>query len=268
MEMIEKNILTVKILEGMERSKGCPLCYLWTECEELYLKHILTNEVVMDPAFREKVIAAGGFCNRHAHMLYRAIHLSDVEDGLGYALYMKDIIEKIIEQLCHLSTNLSNVSRSSKCKVLFHRGKRVLLTLNNMVRHKTRKRQCPVCEHLSTMNQIYLHTLVQMLDDEDFRVEFTSLKWLCLPHFVSAIQIVCISKLKNPVYVAQALIDTEMKRLQLTEHLLSEFIRKQSWDFRNEPLGQEVNANLFASNLLFGAEGIHLTNAHENKDRN
>jgi hypothetical protein len=59
-----------------------------------------------------------------------------------------------------------------------------------------------------------------------------------------------------------------MKRLQLTEHLLSEFIRKQSWDFRNEPLGQEVNANLFASNLLFGAEGIHLTNAHENKDRN
>jgi hypothetical protein len=97
-----------------------------------------------------------------------------------------------------------------------------------------------------------------MMDDEDFRIEFNSSKGLCLPHFVSAMQMVCISKLKNPIYVAQALIDAEMKRLQLIEHLLSEFIRKQSWDFRNEPSGQEGNANFLALNLLFGAEGVHL----------
>jgi hypothetical protein len=258
MEMIEKNILTVRILEGMEKSKDCPLCYLWTECEERYLKSILTNEVVMDPAFREKVVAARGFCNRHAHMLYRAIHEGDVEDGLGYALYMKDIIEKIIEQLSHLCTNLSNDSKLSKDRVLFHRKKGSVITLNDVIEHKTQRQQCPLCEHLWSMNQIYLHTLIQMMDDEDFRIEFNSSKGLCLPHFVSAMQMVCISKLKNPIYVAQALIDAEMKRLQLIEHLLSEFIRKQSWDFRNEPSGQEGNANFLALNLLFGAEGVHL----------
>ena len=257
MEMIEKNILTVTILEGMERSKGCPLCYLWAKSEERFVKQVLTNEVVMNNKFREKVVAARGFCNRHAHMLYRAIHEVDVEDGLGLALYIKDIIEKIIEQLSPLYTNLSNDSKPSK-GILFRRKKSSVVALNDVIKRKTQRQQCPLCEHLWSMNQIYLHTLVQMLDDEDFRKEFNLSKGLCLPHFVSAMQMVCISKLKNPIYVAQTLIDTEMKRLQLIEHLLSEFIRKQSWDFRNEPAGQEVNANSLALNLLFGVEGLHL----------
>jgi hypothetical protein len=96
-----------------------------------------------------------------------------------------------------------------------------------------------------------------MLDNEEFREEFNSSKGLCLPHFISAMQMVCMSKLKNPIYIAQALIDVEMKHLQLIEHLLSEFIRKQSWDFRNEPAGPEVNANFLALNLLVGAKGLY-----------
>jgi len=259
MEMTEKNILTVRILEGMEKSSGCPLCYLWTECEEHYLKHMLTNEVVMDPAFRGKVVAAGGFCNRHAHMLYRVIHGGDVEDGLGYALYMKDITRKIMEQLSHLHENLSNNFKSSKSRMPFHRKRRDTTALDNIINYDARRQQCPICEHLWSMNQIYLHTLVQMLDDdENFRVKFSSSKGLCLPHFASAMQIIHINKLKNPIHVAKALIDAEIKNLQLIEHLLSEFIRKQGWEFRNEHPGEEVNANLLALNLLFGAEGVLL----------
>jgi hypothetical protein len=71
-------------------------------------------------------------------------------------------------------------------------------------------------------------------------------------------QIIHINKLKNPFHVVKALIDAEIKNLQLIEHLLSEFIRKQGWEFRNEHPGEEVNANLLALNLLFGAEGVLL----------
>jgi hypothetical protein len=215
----------------------------------------------MDPAFREKVVAARGFCNRHAHLLYKATRESGVGDGLGYALYIKDVIKEITEQLAPLYTNLSNDSKPSKSKMMFRRRKRtsvISVAGARAVKHMAQGQKCPICEHLSSMDQIYLHTLVQMLDDEDFRIEFKSSKGLCLPHFVSAMQMVCINKLKNPIYVAQALIDAETKCLQLVEHLLSEFIRKQSWDFRNEPSGQEVNANVLALNLLFGAEGVHL----------
>jgi hypothetical protein len=70
-------------------------------------------------------------------------------------------------------------------------------------------------------------------------------------------RIICTSKLTNPIYVAQALLGSETKRFQLIENLLSEFIRKQSWDFRNEPAGPEVNANLLALNLLVGAKGLY-----------
>jgi hypothetical protein len=252
--LIEKNILTVAILEAMEKSDGCPLCYLWTKAEERCIRHVLTSEVVMDPEFREKVVDARGFCNRHAHML---IQTRESGVGLGYALYMKDVVKKVAEQLSALCTNLSNVSESSKGGIL-SRKKSSITALDSLIKHKkTQGRQCPLCEHLWSMDRIHLRTLVQMLDNEDFRKEFNSSKWLCLPHFASAMRMICTSKLTNPIYVAQALLGSETKRFQLIENLLSEFIRKQSWDFRNEPAGPEVNANLLALNLLVGAKGLY-----------
>ncbi|MEM3392441.1 MAG: hypothetical protein QXL69_01895 [Candidatus Bathyarchaeia archaeon] len=43
-------------------------------------------------------------------MLYQAINESGIEDGLEYALYMKDVIEKLGKQLSSLRTNLLNAS--------------------------------------------------------------------------------------------------------------------------------------------------------------
>ena len=256
--MIEKNLLTLAILEGIEKAEGCALCYLWVKSEESHMKHLLSNEVVMDSEFREKVIAARGFCNRHAHLLYKATYKGYTEDGLGYALYMKDVVRKIIDELAPLPANhLSDSNSFNKQTFLGKRRKKALSILGNKVKHAVQGRQvCPACEFLWSMDQTRLYTLVQMLDDEDFRKEFASSNGLCLPHFVSAIQMVCTSKLNNPVKVSRELIRMEKKRLQLVEDLLSEFVRKQSWDFRNEPAGPEVNANPFVLNLLFGAEGF------------
>jgi hypothetical protein len=68
-ELVEKNLLTIAILEGIEKSDGCPLCYLWAKSEERLLENLLADEMVMDPNFREKVTSAKGFCNRHMHLL-------------------------------------------------------------------------------------------------------------------------------------------------------------------------------------------------------
>jgi len=48
-----------------------------------------------------------------------------------------------------------------------------------------------------------------------------------------------------------------MKRLELTENYLSEFARKQRWEFRHEPKGPEANANYIVLNLLAGIEGLY-----------
>jgi len=252
--LVEKNLLTIAIFEGIEKSKGCPLCYLWAKNEERLLEHLLTDEVVMDPDFREKVTAAKGFCNRHMHLLYRTAYSGHTEDGLGYALYMQGVVERIIEQLAPLATD-SNDLDSTNSKIFF-RGRKQrqrLSLLNSKIKHVVQgQKPCPACESLWSSDQIHLHTLVQMLDDKDFREEFKSSRGLCLPHFLSAIQMVNRNKLKNPVMVARTLVRIEIKRLKLVERYLSEFVRKSSWDFRNEPAGPEVNANPMVLNLLVG----------------
>ncbi|MEM2630763.1 MAG: hypothetical protein QXN41_06140, partial [Candidatus Bathyarchaeia archaeon] len=85
-----------------------------------------------------------------------------------------------------------------------------------------------------------------------------SSKGLCIPHFVSAIQMTRVMKLKNPIYIIQTLLYIEVKQFQLIENLLSEFIRKQSWNFRSEPAGPEIKANFLALNSLVGAKGFYM----------
>jgi hypothetical protein len=258
--MIEKNLLTIAILEGIERSEGCPLCYLWLKYEKRHIEYLLTNEATMNPDIREKVLAAKGFCNHHMHLLYKTAYGGHTEDGLGYALYIQGVVERICEELGFLSDRLCGLKDSKNNNIFSHRRKRkrAFQLLSDAVEHVVQgQQQCPACESLWSSDEIYLHTLVQMLDDKDFRREFKSSKGLCLPHLVSAIRMVGRSKLKNPANVTQTLIEAEIKSLRLVKHYISEFARKYSWDFRNEPPGPEVNANSMALSMLVGVEGLY-----------
>jgi len=255
---IEKNLLNINLLNAIEKSDSCPLCYLWLECERRYLKYLLTNEVTMDPEFRERVLSAKGFCNRHMHLLHETAHNVGTEDGLGYALYMQTIVNEVCKELNSLL--LQSIENSAiKGKIL--RGRRRREAIMQLAKEVSKayqgKRCCPVCEFLWTFDQIHLHTLLQMLDDKDFREEFKSTKVLCLPHFVSALRIVGKSNLKNPREVARSLIEFEVGLLERLEKLLSEFIRKQDWEFREAPRGPEVKANSLALNILAGVEGLY-----------
>jgi len=258
--LIEKNLLTITILEGIEESEGCPLCYLWVKSEKLHMEHLLTNEVVMNPEFREKVQSAKGFCNYHMHLLYNTARQGHTEDGFGYALYMQDVVERISKDLESLPSYMGSLEGSANSNVFARRRRRrnAYQLLSNKAENAVQGQQpCPACESLWSSDQIHLHTLVQMLDNDKFREEFKSSKGLCLPHFIMAVRMSGRLKLKNQAQVARALIEVEIKRLQLVEHYLSEFVRKQSWDFSDEPWGPEANANSIVLNLLVGAEGLY-----------
>jgi hypothetical protein len=259
--LVEKNLLTIDILEAVEKSTGCPLCYLWTKFEARHMENLLTNEVVMDPDFRQKIRLAKGFCNYHTHLLHKTAHTPGVLDGLGYALYMKDIVESILESLGLVRLeSLSKLENKTNINILSWREKRrhILLRLYKAMNHAILgERRCPACESLGSSNEIHLDTLLQMLDDDDFRKEFQS-KALCLPHFLSSVDMVRSSKLRNSADVARALLEVEKNGLQTAANYLSEFMRKQDWNARNEPRGPEANANTVALNLLVGAQGLHI----------
>jgi len=254
-------MLTVTVLDAIKNSDECLLCYLWLKAETRLMEHLLTNEVVMDPGFRGRVLAAKGFCNHHMHLLYKTAYGGSTENGLGYALYMQDIVKRFVEQIG--SINLDSLSRlevSTKSSIITRRRrlrKAFSVLCNAMERAVRGEQPCPACESLWSSDEIHLHTIVQMLDDKNFGEEFKSSKGLCLPHMISAIRMVSQSKLKNPVNATQILIEVGMNRLRLVEHYLSEFTRKQSWDFRNEPPGPEVNANAMVLNMIAGVNGLY-----------
>jgi hypothetical protein len=258
--LIEKNILTIAILEAVEKSVGCPLCYLWVKDEEGQMEYLLANEVTMDPGFRNTLISAKGFCNYHAHLLYKVAYTPGVLDGLGYALYMKDVVESVLESLGSVRLeSMSKLENKMKIDILSRRQerRRILLGLYKAVNHAILgERPCPACESLRSSDEIHLDTLLRILDDDEFRKDFQS-RALCLPHFLSAFEMLRSSKLRNSAYVARALLEVEKNCLQTVANYLSEFIRKQDWNARNESRGPEMNANAVALNLLAGAQGLY-----------
>jgi len=256
--MIEVNLSNVSVLDAIEKSDSCPLCYLWLESESRHLEYLLTNEVTMDPVFKEKILAAKGFCNRHMHLLYETAHRVGTEDGLGYALYMRSIVEEVCQELKSLPLHKIQNS-ANKGIILRGRRRRQAITLlakkaDDAYRGKS---PCPVCEFLWSFDQIHLQTLLQMLGDKDFLEEFKSSRVLCLPHFISALRMAGRSNLKNAGEVTRALIELEVGLLERLEKLLSEFIRRHDWRFRDEPRGPEVKANSLTLNILAGVEGLY-----------
>ena len=258
-EVVRDNLLTGPILEGLEQAEGCLLCYLWLRDERRFIEHLLMDEVVMNPDFLEEVEAARGFCNRHMHLFYDIAYKSYGADGLAYALYMQAVIERIagdFQSLC------SRFERDIKSTVKFHfpvRGMRrkspsLYRAFERVVEGE---RSCPVCSHLLSFDSMRLSTLVEMLGDEDFRRKFESSDGLCLPHFLSAIRLIDERGFENAVDAIQALLKVEMRRIGLVKHLLSEFIRKRSWVFKDEPAGSEVDVNHIVMNLLSGVEGLY-----------
>lgn len=256
--MIEKNLSNINLLDAMENSDSCPLCYLWLKSERRYLEYLLTNEVTMDPGFRERILSAKGFCNRHMHLLYKTAQGVGTEDGLGYGLYLQSIVGEVSQELESLPLQINGRAARKGITIWGRKRKQAITQLAKEVSKVYQgKRCCPVCEFLWSSDQMNLHTLLQMLDEKDFREAFKSSGVLCLPHFVSAIEMVSRSDLKNPAEVARSLIDLEVGLLERLGKLLSEFIRKQDWEFREEPQGPEVKAYSLALGILVGVEGLY-----------
>jgi hypothetical protein len=220
--MVEKNLLTICILEAIEQSTGCLLCYLWSKDESRHMEHLLTNEVVMDPWFREKVVLAKGFCNHHMHLLYRTAREPGVLDGGSFALYMRSVVESIedLESLSHKSLDALAKRRNFGIVTRRRTHRELLLKLHKTLTHTVKGEQaCPACESLSASDTRHSDTLIKMLYDKDFREEFESSNGLCLPHFLSAIRMVDLGKDKESISVAGTLIKVEQVRLHLIAHI-------------------------------------------------
>lgn len=260
--MVEKDLLTIRIFRALRGARFCPLCYLYEEEERRTLDNVMSNEVVMDPTFRKKVISSFGFCSEHTYLLLRRSRDPKFADGMGLALYLQSVVEEILKRPRSKGLERRRGLRwlPGAVRSPMTRGSLPLRDFDSG-EGRNGKASCPICESMESMDKIDVSTLVGMLGEDEFRSEFLSSYRLCIPHFVSVLRSLLTSD-QGAEGVVEGLIEAEERLLVRIHRMLSEFLRKQSWEARGEQWGEEREANLIAVRALLGAKRLRVYRCH------
>ena len=214
---------TIPLLEAFERDEGCILCYLWLKDEFQSMEFVEDNEVSMDSAFRRDVIDSSAFCNTHMHVLYRSVFSGGIPDGLGYAMYAQDTIEMFHEGIQAVQTAFQESRKKSWNVLSKERTPEVVMgsAAEKLGQRLRGTRICEICRRMLLADGRRARVLVDMLGHEDFAAKFASSGRICLPHFVTAMQMLP-SRRVNKQAVAALLVKTELRCLKDVDHLLAE----------------------------------------------
>lgn len=221
---------------------------------------IFSNEVCMDPTIRKQITRARGFCNAHSYLLFELSTKPGFLDGSALALYMEGVLEDVLKELeRHRPQATKKKGRGGKMSALGRKlsSKSSTALAKGVAESIRSKGTCYICDLLENMDRIHISTLVRMLGDGDFREEFRKSHGLCLPHLVLALLAVPEQGLRDAEEIVGALVSSEVALLRRVHSLLSERLRKMSWDARDEPIGEERDANRLALRTIAGAQGLY-----------
>jgi len=187
------------------RAGGCAVCRLAAYTERRFLDNLL-YERVNDPHTREDLRSSWGFCPRHAWML--PAHRSPV---LGVAILYQDLLQT-------LRARLEAWSRSVGTRPLSRRARALL----------TPAAACPACAHRTRMEEVYLASLLDHLEDPEVGAALSGPAPLCLPHFLRAVV------LAGSPRVRLRLVELYAEALSRLEQDVAELVRKHDHRFRGE----------------------------------
>ncbi|MEM3553519.1 MAG: DUF6062 family protein [Candidatus Bathyarchaeia archaeon] len=225
-------------IERMIKSGAeCFLCALEDEIERKYIDAYL-SELVMDAKARETLIEGGGFCNHHFYRMLITATKPESPDGHGIALITQSIIEKLLQDL-----------------------------------HKQRKNRkeafiqtagCPACIHLASLLKVYVKKIVELLSSRDgeFLNLFKESKGLCLPHFTTLLHAMEKATHNQSQDVIKAVVDVEEKNLRRLNMELSEYVKRQSYEFSEKDRTAIGDVLLRSVQKVVGRRGLKLREAY------
>ena len=215
---------------------GCPVCRMVVQRVSQTLESI-QDELVLDPAYRELVDAAWGFCNVHAQQW-----LEDAQP-LSTAIIYEAVLARISRELERVSPGRAGLGGQLRSRLPGGRGGRDCAVL-------VEARVCPLClAREEQERQIVVH-LLEELRSEAFRERYLASDGLCAAH-------VNLALCSEPE--AEALEAVRTRMLQTHEALrgqLREVIRKHDYRYRDEVAGPEWSAVEQAVRHVAGTPGI------------
>lgn len=197
--------LTRWLKQGLSRGE-CPLCRVASKAEREYLWYFFDEYSGQDAALDE-LRAAHGFCAPHADGL-RRIEVENLKSTLGISETYEDTLTGLAEELDGLAP-----------------GRRL------------RSGPCPACAYRDReLDHNARHLLSLLAEDERSAERFRDSPGLCVPHF----ELVWARAGDGPV--AALLLEVERRSVRRVRDELTEHIRKQGAEARDEPRGPEADS--------------------------
>lgn len=211
---------------------GCPVCRVVLQRVEQSLESI-SYELVLDPAFRETVDAAWGFCNVHAQQWL------EHAPPLGTAIIYEAALGRIARQLEHQRPGRSGAG-----------GLRSKLGGSRVSNALAPTGACPLCTVQSDHESQLIGQLLDELRSASFRDRYAASDGLCVVHMNAALAA------EPSTEILEALRARLLASHRLLQDQLREIIRKHDYRYRHETMGDELGAPARAVRQVAGASGL------------
>lgn len=180
---------------------------------ETYTERYIDNllyESVNDTNLRAKLMASGGFCKEHSKKLLRFGYKGY---ALGISIIYKDLVDTYYKTL-----NTQEIVSSN--------------------------RRCLICEVVEDVEARILEELMRNIKEHDFYQAYRDSDGLCIFHLS---KFLALSKDRE---INEIFLELTALKLKELSGQLSEFIRKQDYRFREEPIGIEADSWIRAIEIL------------------
>jgi hypothetical protein len=179
------------------------------------------DESMLDPLLRQKLVDSLGFCYEHT---WQSIDLK-LSDALGHAILYHNLMDTTLKSLTGPSPSVPDP-----------------------------KTDCPACRVQAENLDLVLDALRSALRAADFAADYRQSDGLCLPHLRLALA-------KADKKAAAVLISHQCEKLTGLKAELAEFIRKNDYRFKDEPMGSEGDSYKRGAEFVAG-----IRRAKEKKD--
>ncbi len=215
---------------------GCAVCRMGEEAVRRYLRFVL-HESVNDPATRDRLAAAWGFCRRHAWHFLR-LESETMRDGLGTANIVEALLRTAEELLgAHALVGSGKLRKKRAARA----------GLEELLRGLTPTGGCPACDLQGGHEAYSLAVALACLEADAWRERFARSDGFCLSHLRDA-----LSKSEASDRIRWVLEDHRHRLRRLLADL-EEYIRKHDYRFSHEEYGQERDAFVRATAALAGS---------------
>jgi len=231
-------LTTHNLLEACHEP-GCPICRVEQRSVERYLDNQF-YENVNTPKLRDQLRASLGFCHEHAWLAVD----QRLGDALGFAIIYRDVINGI---LTRLEDGVPSRASRRSMALLRRIPEQVRNTVERMLYALTPQKPCPACQYCAEMTQSTISELVKDLEKPEMTEALQASDGLCVPHLRLTLEHV-----KN-VSAYEKLLAIHREKLESLKAELTEFIRKNDYQFMAEGFGKEGNAWLRAVGLIVGS---------------